>query len=146
MIGRMRVILKNKLESVDHLSLILKDLGKKHHVPENIISEIDLALGELVLNIINYAYKKKQNSSISLDYEIKDDSIAFLLTDTGVAFNPLEYKTENLDAPLEERPIGNLGITIAKKSMDSLSYERKNGKNQLKLVKLIRKKWKKGLL
>ena len=136
----MQAILKNKLESIDQLSFILKELGEKHHVPRHIISEIDLALGELVLNIIKYAYKKKENSSISLDYDITDDSITFLLTDTGVAFNPLEHKPENINANLQDRPIGNLGIMIAKKSLDSISYERKNGKNQLKLIKFIGKK------
>ena len=136
----MNVILKNKLESADQLSLILKELGEKYHVPGPIISEIDLALGELVLNIINYAYKKKKNSFISLDYDIKDDRLTFLLTDTGMAFNPLEYKPENIDAGLQDRPIGSLGIIIARKSMDSISYERKNGKNQLKLIKFIGRK------
>ena len=135
----MQAILKNKLESTDQLSFILKELGEKHHVPGYIISEIDLALGELVLNIIKYAYKKKKNSFISLDYDITDNSITFLLTDTGVAFNPLEHKPENIDANLQDRPIGNLGIMIAKKSLDSISYERKNGRNQLKLIKFIGK-------
>ena len=136
----MQAILKNKLESADQLSFILKELGEKHHVPRHIISEIDLALGELVLNIIKYAYKKKKDSFISLDYNITDDSITFLLTDTGVAFNPLEHKPENIDANLKDRPIGDLGIMIAKKSLDSISYERKNGRNQLKLIKFISKK------
>ena len=139
----MNVILKNKLESADQLSLILKELGEKYHVPGPIISEIDLALGELILNIINYAYKKKKNSFINLDYDIKNDRITFLLMDTGMAFNPLEYKPENIDAGLRDRPIGNLGIMIARKSMDSISYERKNGQNRLKLIKFIGKNRKK---
>ena len=136
----MNVILKNNLESTDRLSLILKELGEKYHVPGPIISEIDLALGELVLNIINYSYRKKKNSFISLDYDIKDDRITFLLTDTGVAFNPLEYKPDGKDAGLQDRPIGGLGIMIARKSMDSISYERKDGKNRLKLIKFIGRK------
>lgn len=138
----MQVVLKNKFESAEQLSLILKELGAKYNVPKNIISEIDLALGELILNIINYAYKKKQNSLISLDYNIEGDKITFLLTDNGVAFNPLDYEPKNLDAGLEDKPVGGLGIMIAKKSLDSISYERKDNKNQLKLVKLIGKRQK----
>lgn len=136
----MQIILKNNLESTNHLSFFLKNLGDKYSVPKNIISEIDLALGELVLNIIKYAYKNKQNSFISLDCDIENNKIIFLLTDTGMAFNPLEYKAQDTEANLKDKPIGGFGIMIAKKTMDSISYERKDDKNQLKLIKFIKKK------
>ena len=138
--NKMQIILKNELELANHLSLFLKKLGDKYNVPKNIISEIDLALGELVLNIIKYAYKNKQNSFIILDCDIENNKIIFILTDTAEAFNPLKYEYKNVDANLTDKPIGGLGIMIAKKSMDSISYERKDNKNQLKLVKFIEKK------
>ena len=135
----MQMVLKNQLESADQLSLFLKALGIKHNVPKNVISEMDLALGELILNIIKYAYKEKQNSSINLECNIKDNKITFILTDDGAAFNPLEYKVQDEDIPLEDKTIGGLGIMIAKKSMDFITYERKDNKNQLTLIKLVKK-------
>ena len=79
----MRIILQNKFESADQLSLFLKELGTKYNVPKNIISEIDLTLGELIINIIKYAYKEKQNSFISLDCHVEGDKITLLLKDKG---------------------------------------------------------------
>lgn len=136
---KMRIILQNKFESADQLSLFLKELGTKYNVPKNIISEIDLALGELIINIIKYAYREKQNSFISLDCQMEDDKIVLLLKDKGKAFNPLKYKSENQDSSLEDRLVGGLGIMIAKNSMDSISYERKEDENLLKLIKFIGK-------
>ena len=135
----MQMVLKNQLESADQLSLFLKELGIKHNVPKNVISEIDLALGELILNIIKYAYKEKQNSSIHLECNIKDNKITFILIDDGAAFNPLEYKVQDEDIPLENKTIGGLGIMIVKKFMDFITYERKDNKNQLTLIKLVKK-------
>ncbi len=134
---KMRIILQNKSESSDQLSLFLKKLGAKHNIPKNIISEVDLALGELVINIIKYGYKNKQNSFISLDGQIKGGKIVLLLKDKGRAFNPLKHKAQDQKTDIEGQAIGGLGIAIAKKSMDSIFYERKDGANCLKLIKLI---------
>jgi len=135
----MRITLQNKFESADQLSFFLKELGTKHNVPQNIISEIDLALGESIINIIKYAHKEKQNSFISLDCQVEDDKIVLLLKDKGKTFNPLKYKSANQDSSLEDRLVGGLGIMIAKNSVDSISYERKEGENLLKLMKFIGK-------
>ena len=134
----MQILLKNNIEAIDRLNLFLKEFFAKYNIPKNTLSEIDLALGELILNVIKYGYKEKQNSSISLNCEVKESKITLVLTDEGKAFNPLEYKIKNQPAQLEDKTIGGLGIMIAKKSMDDISYQRKGNKNKLTLIKLIK--------
>ena len=127
----MRIILQNKFESADQPSLFLKELGAKHNVSKNIISEIDLALGELIINIIKYAYKEKQNSFISLDCHVEDNKIVLLLKDKGAAFNPLKYRSEG--SRLEDQSVGGLGIMIAKNSMDLFLMKEKKEQTSLNL-------------
>ena len=126
---------KNNKESPKQLSFFLKKLAKKHKLSQKIYSDIDLALGELLGNIIKYNPKK--TFFVHLDYSIKADKITFTLTDEGVAFNPLNYKAEALNKSLNKKTIGGWGIRIAKKSMDTISYKRIEDKNQLTLVKIV---------
>ena len=135
----MQILLQNKpLQSIDHLTPFLKELGKKNNISKYIISEIDLALNELLINIINYGGNQGKNSYIHLDFKIEKTKITFTLTDTGIDFNPLEHKSESENKDIKNKPIGGLGILVVKKSMDSLSYMRKNNTNILKLVKMIK--------
>ncbi|MDE0092464.1 MAG: ATP-binding protein, partial [Oligoflexia bacterium] len=118
---KMKVTLYNTWESADQLRIFLKELGTKYNIPKNILSEIDLALGELLVNIIKYTDKEKGRLSISLDCNIGDNQITFLMKDKGTAFNPLGYQSENQSANIKDKPLGGLGIMIAKNSMDSIS-------------------------
>lgn len=134
-IKKMQVLLKTNLKSINHLRIFLKDFGEKYQIQKNILSEIDLALGELVLNIIKYNPPEKEESDIHLKGKKGNNKITFILKDKGKAFNPLEYKAKKLAKNIEDQPVGGLGIQIAKKLMDDLSYERKNNTNILTLIK-----------
>lgn len=60
-----------------------------------------------------------------------------VFTDSGIPFNPLQKSDPDITLPAESRSIGGLGIYVVKKTMDDVSYEYKNGKNILTIVKNI---------
>ncbi|MBQ6033357.1 MAG: ATP-binding protein, partial [Prevotella sp.] len=55
--------------------------------------------------------------------------------DEGTPFDPTTRKEVDTTLPVEERPIGGLGILLVRKLMDSINYERIDGKNVLTLRK-----------
>ena len=55
----------------------------------------------------------------------------------GVLFNPLERAEPDITLSAADREIGGLGIFITKKTMDTVSYENKDGKNILTMTKKI---------
>jgi anti-sigma regulatory factor (Ser/Thr protein kinase) len=63
--------------------------------------------------------------------------LKFVITDTGVPFNPTEVVAADTTLSAEERPIGGLGILLVRELMDSINYERTDGKNILTLTKTI---------
>jgi len=133
-----QILLQNTPIDESKLQTFLKNLGKQYGISKFTISEIDLALGELLLNIINYGSTQDQTVTIDMNCKIDKNKIIFTIIDNGLAFNPLEYKTHALNPDIKARPIGGLGILVAKKSMDSISYERKDNQNILKLVKTFK--------
>ena len=57
--------------------------------------------------------------------------------DYGKPYDPLAKPDPNTSLPLMERKKGGLGIFMVKKSMDDMTYEYKDGKNILTIVKNI---------
>ncbi len=62
------------------------------------------------------------------------------IADDGVPFNPLGAEAPDIDASLEEREIGGLGIHLVRSLMDDVSYQRRIGKNVMTLVKHLEQK------
>ena len=90
---------------------------------------------ELVLNIVDYSHSEY------LDIEILRDekSITLRIHDAGMPFNPLEREKPDLTLPMEDRPIGGLGIFMVIKYMDSVTYDYTVGENTLTLIKNLTK-------
>ena len=100
--------------------------------------QIDVALDELFSNIAQYAYAPGTGEAtlqLKFDEATRRASITFI--DGGVPYNPLEKLDPDINAPIEERAIGGLGIFLVKKTMDGMDYERVDGKNILTIHKQI---------
>ncbi|MBR5361138.1 MAG: ATP-binding protein, partial [Lachnospiraceae bacterium] len=64
-------------------------------------------------------------------------TVTVQFSDEGIPYDPLSKEDPDVKATLEEREIGGLGIFMVKKTMDSMSYEYKDGKNVLTLTKAL---------
>jgi len=101
-------------------------------------TQIDVAVEEIFVNIASYAYgDAKGQAEICFDYRENDSTAIISFTDQGVEFNPLEKEDPDTGLSAEERQIGGLGIFIVKKSMDKVSYERKDGNNIFTIEKKV---------
>lgn len=103
--------------------------------PMKVLMQIELAVEEIFVNIANYAYGTNiGNVAVSVD--ISDEKQAVItFEDSGVPYDPLAKSDPDLSLSVNERQIGGLGIFMAKKSMDKMHYEYRDGKNILTLVK-----------
>ncbi len=98
--------------------------------------EIELAMEEAIVNLIHHADLKEQ-VTLSCSH-IDGRHIEFVLIDRGGPFNPLLHETKvGMDASLQDRKIGGLGLMLMKKYTDALLYRREEGENILTLVKNI---------
>lgn len=103
------------------------------------ISQLNIVVEEIFVNIANYAYKNKADASktatIIFEYDKIQNELTLTITDEGVHFNPLEKDDPDTTLSAEERQIGGLGIFLVKKIMDEVKYEYVNGQNVLILKK-----------
>ena len=103
---------------------------------EKSIYQIHLALEEILVNIIEYAYQDKKGE-IKISFDIKENNINVIIKDKGVEFNPLSKEDPNLNESINNRSIGGLGIYIIKNIVDEIKYERTNNENVLSFKKSI---------
>lgn len=100
------------------------------------ISEIELALEEVLVNIIKHAYKECGiDGDIEITCNIDDAGSLFIeIADSGTPFDIFSAREPDIFADIDERQIGGLGIFFVKKLMDDVRYRRENDRNILTLV------------
>ena len=100
--------------------------------------QIDVAIDEIFGNIAHYAYVPGTgNATVRFDF-IKESGLAVItFEDHGIPYDPLQKSDPDVSLGAEGRSIGGLGIFLVKKTMDSMDYSYKDGKNILRLTKKI---------
>ena len=90
-----------------------------------------LAVDEIVTNIIVHGYADADlPGTLGLRAEIDDRTPTISIEDSGVAYDPRQTPVPDTSLPLEERPIGGLGVYLAMKSVDEFHYERVGDRNR----------------
>ena len=122
-----------ELDQLERITAAVEELGERDDWPPDLIFKVNLVLDELWVNVVHYS-GATGDVEISLDTDA--DEVRLEIADDGRPFDPLTETVEpDIDAPLEDRPIGGLGIFLVREMMDDLRYKRENGKNRLAMVK-----------
>jgi anti-sigma regulatory factor (Ser/Thr protein kinase) len=100
--------------------------------PEKLI-HLELALEEVLVNIVNYAYPKAPGDAQVTCHLDGGKAFVIEIEDGGIPFNILSLKPPDVGADISERKIGGLGVFLTRKLMDDVKYRRKYGKNILTL-------------
>ncbi|HET7294404.1 MAG TPA: SpoIIE family protein phosphatase [Vicinamibacteria bacterium] len=94
------------------------------------IQDLDLALDEVVANIIHHGYGSHTSGPIALRLALEGEVVRLEVSDRTPAFNPLEAgppRSGSADGS------GGLGVHIVRQVMDRVEYTRQNGENRLVL-------------
>lgn len=96
--------------------------------------EIELVLEEILTNVIHHAYPGREGE-VEIDWHIDQERmLRITIQDWGIPFDPTECRSPILCVDACERPIGGLGIHLARKMADDLTYERLPDGNRLTLL------------
>lgn len=127
----------NRLEEMPGVASVVERFGAEHKVPGQVINDVNVALDEVLSNIISYAYDHAERSEIVVRLACRAGEILVDIEDAGKPFDPLQAPAPDLGTTLEERKIGGLGIHFIKSLMDAVVYARVDGINRLQLRKKL---------
>ena len=97
------------------------------------VMQLQLAVEEVVINICSYAYQNPPGE-ILVRVGIEQSRFVVALIDEGIPFDPLTLDEPDVNAVLEERQVGGLGIHLIRRIMDEFHYHREGKQNITTLV------------
>lgn len=128
-----KMVLKAQLEALNDVILFVRKIAEAQGFGQQLF-QIELAAEEIFINIAQYAYPDEEGT-VEISCDAESDAFSMEFADRGIPFNPLEHPLPEMDVPADERPIGGLGIYMAKQYMDEVSYAYTDGWNRLTVVK-----------
>lgn len=131
-----RITLHNDTQEIPLLAEFIDGIVEREGIDFSLSLNLNLAMEEAVVNVMNYAYPEGTVGLIDIDAEIEGDTISFTITDSGTPFDPTKAGDPDITLDAEERSIGGLGIHLVRQLMDSEEYRREDGKN----IQIIKKK------
>lgn len=94
---------------------------------------VDLCVEELFVNMVTY--DTETDANILIEMHPHEHGVEVSLTDYGVErFDPREAGSVNIDAPLEQRTPGGLGLYLVLKMADSIHYEYRNRTSKITFI------------
>ena len=131
------IIIKNEIAELERVAVFVKEVSQLLSLDSETTMNLNLALKEVVSNVILYAYPQKMGENIIIKASSDDNILVFTITDKGDEFDPTKVEDADITLAAEDREIGGLGIFIVKNIMNEVTYQRLDGKNILTLKKNI---------
>lgn len=116
------------------MSAALEQLVEAGWLAAGVAYKLDLMLDELFTNVVRHGLSGVPEPVVEVTLCARGSSEPARLTicDNGPPFDPLaEATAPDLDASLEDRAIGGLGIHLVRTMADAMTYRRVDGRNEL---------------
>lgn len=131
------ITLPNDVSTIPQLAEFVDSIVEACNLDMSVGMSLNLALEEAVVNVMNYAYPEGTHGDVNIEAHSNGVMLTFVISDSGTPFDPTIAREVDTDLAAEDRPIGGLGIHLVRQIMDSMNYERIDGKNILTLRKKI---------
>jgi len=129
-----------QFEYLDAIRDFAAEAARLADMDEKNVYNMQLAVDEAATNIMEHAYEGVPDGQIEINTQVSREALTIILTDQGKRFNSDEISDPDLDAVLEDRAIGGLGLFFMRKLMDEVRFEWQPDKgNVLTMVKFREK-------
>lgn len=121
------------MDSLHPLLAFVRSCTVEQGLGQERLQEIDLVMEEILVNIFHYAYPDRPGE-VEVSCRLADDGRLLVeISDQGVPYNILSREDPDLQAGIEERNIGGLGVFFVKQYIRDIRYRREDGRNILSL-------------
>jgi serine/threonine-protein kinase RsbW len=127
-----RLTVRGKLDSLGDIRDFVTTVANAAGLDKKVTYRLNLAVDEIATNIITHGYDEAgREGDVDVIADIGEKALTIHIEDTGAAYDPDQLQTpDSLDQPLEQRPIGGLGVFLAIQSVDKFQYERIDERNR----------------
>ncbi len=133
-----KIIIKKQadMDEIEDILFTVEEFGEQEGWPRSLSFKVQLAVEELGINVAKHGRGDEDEApEIEITVTSNPNLITIDIEDTGRAFDPLtDAPDPDLTSPVEDRPIGGLGIHFVREMMDEIAYRREDDKNCLALT------------
>jgi serine/threonine-protein kinase RsbW len=119
------------------LTGFLREFGSAVALDAAHVQTFELALEEIFMNIVMHGSQPGSTPLVEVSLQRAAESVTMTVEDNGPEFDPLSLPPPDVSAGLADRPVGGLGVFLVRKMMDTVSYARISGRNQLRMSKRL---------
>ena len=120
-----------RVSELQGLASRVEEFGDAHGLPDPKVFGINLALDELITNVVMHGFGGVKDPEIRVRLRIEAGKLVLIMEDDGRPFDPTQDSKPDLTSAVAERPIGGLGLHLVKNFADRLSYEFVDGRNRV---------------
>jgi serine phosphatase RsbU (regulator of sigma subunit)/anti-sigma regulatory factor (Ser/Thr protein kinase) len=124
-----RLSIGNALDDIPHLLDVLAHELQLRRVPASLVHAVETVVDELVANVIRHGFRDDGRHTIDLEVTVREAAVTLRVSDAGIAFDPFTMPLPDITRPVEERPIGGLGIYLVRQLATECHYARVEGRN-----------------
>jgi anti-sigma regulatory factor (Ser/Thr protein kinase) len=123
------------LDALAEIRSFVGRAGERAGLDRRAVYRLQLAIDEIATNVVIHGRPADgaPEAFIGVDATITPEGLTVVLEDEGPAFDPLTHEMPDdraLTAPIQDRPMGGLGVFLAIRGCDEFRYERRNGINR----------------
>lgn len=104
-------------------------------LPPKVVFAVQLVVDELVSNIVRHGSGAPRGSEVVLQLAFDPEHVTVEIESEGDRFDPFARSEPRIDLPVDERPIGGLGIHLTRNVMDDYQHRYRDGRNVVVLRK-----------
>ena len=119
------------------LTEFLREFGSAAALAPTQMVTFELALEEIFMNIVMHGSQPGLAPRVEVSLKRAAESVTMTVEDDGPQFDPLSLPPPDVTASLADRRVGGLGVFLVRKIMDTVSYARVAGRNQLSMSKRL---------
>jgi serine/threonine-protein kinase RsbW len=128
-----RLSVRNSLTALPSLQESVCDFLQRQALPTEVIYNVRLAVEEIVSNTVKFGYPDALPHEIAVDLTLAPGEVILVIEDDARAFDPQTAPKPDLTLPVEQRPIGGLGLHLVRSLSGRVTYRRQNDKNILEV-------------
>jgi serine phosphatase RsbU (regulator of sigma subunit)/putative methionine-R-sulfoxide reductase with GAF domain/anti-sigma regulatory factor (Ser/Thr protein kinase) len=112
-----------QFENLDPIRAFVGEIARQAGMEDTDIYNAQLAVDEACSNIIEYAYEGIPDGQIEINVFATREALTMIIQDQGKRFDADDIADPDLEAALEDRAIGGLGLFFMRKLMDEVRFE-----------------------
>ena len=131
------MVLDGKLGELATLTAETARFCRQHSLGDEVEFDLNLVLEELFTNSVRHGGCAGMEAAAEVHFTMLRDGVGLEYADRGAPFDPRTAPAPDITAPLDERPIGGLGIHLVRQIMRDFEYHRLSGWNRLRMRRPI---------